>query len=328
MTDEPRDGELEDRLDEAFGSMRPRAGFEAELWERIGSAPVALPLPRTSQWWTWAGAAAAVLLIGAVAFLFTHLPAARTGGSSAAGRSAFSAGAPDAAFGPLPRPSPSASPVDKAFAPVAPLTALQAGASTAPALPATAVVIRYREPSADDQARLAASLGASGSGARYSNPEFTLTFFPTDPALGLPAHFVLTVLAATGPPPAAPPSDAAAVAAAQAFTNRRRIPAAGAVVRVSREGPLAVVRYDSGMDVYVRGDGTVAQLSAPSAAAIERSTYRLATPDQLRAQAHAPAGIPARLETVLVLADGYAYYEPVAVFGTFSVPAIEPSSLR
>lgn len=324
MSDEPRDSELEGRLDEAFASLRPRGGFEQELWERIDRLPATRHRP--ASWWTWAGAAAAVVLVGAFAFLFAHVPHGGGAPGSATNRAAGSLAANAVAFGALPRPSSSAVPVDPAFS--VERTADASAPAVAPeALSSEGTVVRYREPGPDDVAAFARALGAAGSGARYSTSQFTLVFFPTDARLGLPAHYVLTVTAASGPPPPSPPAADAAESAAQAFLGAHGLPA-GPVAGVTAQGPFAVVRYASGTQAFVRADGVVGQVTGPTGVGVASSTYPLAPAAQLQAAAHAPAGAAPRLTTALVSDGTYWYLEPVAVFGAVTVPAIDPSHLR
>jgi hypothetical protein len=329
---------LEEQLDEAFASLRPRADFESELWSRIARAPLPIlgrptPAPRReSKRWAWLGAAAAVIVVGLLGFFVTRLPhAGNTASSGGASRNAVTAAAP-ASFGKLPRPSLSASPVAVAQTPSQ--GALPQDSRSAPVAPA-GVVTRYREPSQAEFDAFAQSLGATGQGGRFSGPGFTVLFFPTDAGLGEPAHYVLTP--AGGAPTGQAPSEAAARTAADAFTSRYRLPVPGPTVSVTTEGPVAIVRYSSqagpALAIYVRGDGGVVQASGPLSAEVDRAPYRLASLDQLRAAAH--AGPSDRWEIVIVLAfDGvYGYFEPAAAFTTPDgkrtvVPAVDPSELR
>jgi hypothetical protein len=333
MSDE-RD-RLEQQLDEAFASMRPRAGFESELWSRFGQAPIPMPVvKREPNRWAWFWAAAAVIVVGLLGFFIVRMP--HGGGNVASSGTASHAAAPatSTSFGKLPRPSVSASP----FGDGNPLgnssaTNLQPSRQFAPVAPA-GIVARYREPSQADFDAFAASLGATGQGGRFSGPGYTLLFYPTDAGLGLPAHYVLTP---TGPAPTGTaPSEAMARAAADAFASRYRLPVTGQVVSVNDGGPLAIVRYSSGsgpaLAIYVRGDGGVFQATGPVTAVVERAPYRLASIDQMRADAHAGPNDPWQLVTVLAYDGEYGYFEPALAFTTAAgrriVPALDPSQLR
>ncbi len=330
---------LEEQLEEAFASLRPRADFQSELWSRITRAPLPIPmLPvpaprRGSNRWAWLGAAAAVIVVGLLGFFVTRLPhGGSTASSGGASRNYATAAAPAASFGKLPRPSPSASPV--AVAQTAGQAAVPQNSRSAPVAPA-GVVTRYREPSQADFDAFARSLGATGQGSRFSGPGFSLVFYPTDAGLGLPAHYVLTP--AGGAPAGPAPSDASARTAADAFTSRYRLPVPGPMVSVSNEGPLAIVRYSSqagpALAIYVRSDGEVVQASGPLSAEVDRAPYRLASLDQLRAAAHAGSSDPWEIVTVLAFDGDYGYFEPAAAFTSPDgkrtvVSAVDPSQLR
>ncbi len=338
MSDE-RD-RLEQQLDEAFGSLRPRADFEDELWSRIARAPVPIPLQPTpaprheANRWAWLGAVAAVIVVGLLGFFVTRMPhGAGTTTSGTAGYS--SASAPVAGFGKLPRPPAPASPTsDRYLSAAGPTAALQQTSGSAPVAPA-GVVTRYREPTQADFDAFAHSLGGTGQGGRFSGPGFSLLFFPTDAGLGLPAHYVLTPDGrGTG---GAPPTEAAARSSADAFTSRYRLPVPGPMVNVTTEGPLAIVRYSSttgpALAIYVRGDGGVVQATGPLSAEVDRAPYRLASIDQLRAAAHAGPNDTYQFVTVLAFDGQYGYFEPAVAFTALDgkrtvVPAVDPSQLR
>jgi len=237
MNEERELESLQQRLDSAFATTRPRRGFEDELWSRIQA--------RRSFWERLGeslrriqlapalGGLAVLVVVVAVGGLLLSRPHANSGSTSATvaqpgPRSAVGGADQNAqAFGPLPRPalhSPAASPAQGAT-PSAPQRAPEyAGPVTVTAvtakvtLPATAQVARYPEWTAADADRFAAAIGArpiaqpvplaTGVLGAYSGPTFTVLVYATDPGQGSEPRVVITP---KGSPAAGNPTDDAAI---------------------------------------------------------------------------------------------------------------------
>lgn len=277
---------LQQRLDSAFATTRPRRGFEDELWSRIQA--------RRSFWirlreraaglqlapvMGGLAALAVVVVVGGLLLSGPHSAGSTTSGSLAqpAGpRGAAGADQNARTFGPLPRPalrSPAATPPQGA----APTT-VQRAAYTGPvtvtavtaqvALPGTAEVARYPEWKAADADLFAAAIGATpvrgaalpvGALGTYAGADFTMLVFATDPALGSEPRVVIT---SKGPEPAgSPPDDASAAKAARDYLGAHGVlPEASAKgPAVDRSGALADVRWSRvvsvGLTAFEVGSG-------------------------------------------------------------------------
>lgn len=378
MSDQQELDRLAERLDIAFAATRPRRGFEDELWAS---------LDRRRPWWVrfatgarrlnlvpYAGALAAlVLVIGAGGLLLSGRHAgggAATTSSQAGGAQASKqAGSDSAAFGALPRPAlhPAAAPAVTGTAPEATPsghTAQYAGPVTVsavtarPALPASAPVARYREPTAADADRLAAAAGAATTGPAppgalgiYSISFYTIVVLPTDPAQGLEPRLEIT---SRRPAAVGAPDQAAAVAAAQAFLDRFqiRLDAGARGPSVEPRGALLAVLWNrvfgvaagapeigaggpvASWQVTVRGDLSVDAATVALPLPLDYAQYGLADAQQLaRAAMVGPAG-PASLPRVVldtaqlvyvVAGDGaYGYFEPAVMYsGHFTLNGVQ-----
>jgi hypothetical protein len=266
MTDDPELKRLQERLDTAFATARPRRGFEDELWSRLERRQ-----PFWAHLWTGArrvnllayagGVAALVVVLGLGGLVLTSYHPG--GASSATSTSSESGGAKSqapradsASFGALPRPAvrsgtPSAAQTSPAGSPNSeypgPVTVIAVTATIA--LPPAAPVGRYREPTAADADRIAANAGASpaapipvGALGRYIGPGYALVVLPTDPELGAEPRLLIT---STRPPSAGPAADdQAAVDLARAFLGGLQAgpdPAAGSPQVVHRGALVAVL---------------------------------------------------------------------------------------
>ena len=251
---DPELDRLEERLDSAFATTRPRRGFEDELWTRLERRrPIWIRLwtsARRVNLLAYAGGLAALVVVlglgGAVLIGGFHPGggASLTSGSSESGGAKQSqpVRADAASFGPLPRPAlRGASPNVAQTSPTGASNPDYQGPVTVTAvtaaitLPAAAPVGRYREPAAADADRIAANAGAAPAGptpvgalGRYIGPGYALVVLPTDTALGAEPRLVIT---STRPPSAGPAADdQAAINLARAFLGGLRAdpdPAAG-----------------------------------------------------------------------------------------------------
>lgn len=360
--DQDRDLEaFAERLDRAFAATKPSAGFRADLWQRLPRRRFAVPRFDATQ---LAGIAAAFIIVLGAGYLLTHIS---HGGGGGASTSSYHSGggapanAPRAdsgvaqskaaaarAFGALPRPQ------------VAPgATAAQAGGKVTAslALPPTAAVVRYAEPTAADADGFASTVSAHRAATLnpadaqvYAGSGFSLSIFPTNAPQGLLPSFVLTPQSSE--PNGSGPDAATAQDAAQRFLQRFSIqaPMPNRVdIRVTPNAPT-VVRYISlvqgydqvatdgtpvGLSVVVKADGSVFQANGPLPLTVTSSEYPLAPfADLARTAASATSATLDRAVLVYVLAfDGqYGYIEPAVLFTgggkNVLVPAVDPSLLR
>jgi hypothetical protein len=370
VSEDPELKRLEERLDTAFATTRPRRGFEDELWAslerrrpfwaRLGTGA------RRVNLLPYAGALAALVVVAGLGGLLlsgVHPGGGASTTSSQGGGAEASkqAGADNAGFGILPRPAlrPTTSPAVNGTAPETAPTGSASAQYQGPvtvtavtaqlALPASAPVARYREPTAADADRLAVAAGASPAGAappgalgRYSLSLYTVVVFPTDPAQGVEPRLVIT--SDRPPAAAAAPDESGAIAAAQAFLGRFqiRLDATAQGPAVERRGALLAVLWNrvfgaspsaieagangpvSSWQVTVAGDLTVASASVAVPLPLDYAQYALADAQQLaRAAMVAPAG-PANLPQVVldtaqlvyvVAGDGaYGYFEPAVMY--------------
>jgi len=366
MSTDDLDQELEafaERVDRAFAATTPPPGFQADLLRRV----------RSPRRWAWpelnvsqiAGIAAAFVVVLGAGLLLIH--PSRPGGGSAA-TSAAAPAVPGAAraqngsidnrvapratsWGAVPRPQVAPGPVGAA-----------PGRVTATlALPATAIVQRYAEPSAQDadgfasamNARAATVPGNPGLIATYSGAGFSLSIFPTNASQGVEPSFVLTPQGSE--PNGSGPAPAAAQAAAQQFLARFNLvpasptrtdvtatPNAPTVVRyVTQVDGHDLVSTDGaplGLAVVVEGDGSVFQANGPlPVLKFESSAYPL-TPfaDLARLAAAATESTLDHAALVYVLAfdgqQGFGYLEPAVLFTgsgkSVLVPAVAAARMR
>lgn len=284
MTPPPDD--LEQRLDGAFASSRPRPGFEAELRARLQSPP-----PRR-RWLSgiWPerlagvdlGPALAGLVVVALAglgiFGIAHLPH----GSSAGGAST-SASRPSAAdqqrqfqqggavapaegsaqLGTLPRPALTNTKAvelstESGAMPYFDKAELSWSGSL-PAIPALLPVYRWTEPQKADQDAFAAKLGAApgSSPGAYTGPDFSLALFGANAANGREPIFAYTPKS-SGTSLTTPADTAARKAAADFLAARNLAPAWDSAITVRAFNGLSSVRYTrqfAGPAVQVDGSG-------------------------------------------------------------------------
>jgi hypothetical protein len=271
MSDERDLESLQQRLDSAFATTKPRRGFDDELWSRIQArrsfwARLRESLRRVQLAPALGGLAvlAVVVVFGGLLLSRPHATGSTTSGAvgqPAARQGVNNADQNTATFGPLPRPalqSPVASHPPQGATPSTVQRAQYAGPVTVTAvtagvtLPATAQVARYPEWKAADADRFAAAIGAApirdaplpvGALGAYAGPNFTMLVFATDPARGSEPRVVITP---KGPEPAGnPPDDAAAVKAANEYLSAHGVsPDASAKgPTVDRGGALADVRW-------------------------------------------------------------------------------------
>jgi len=135
--DEPRLDELERELDSAFASIRPRRGFEDELWRQLQAR---------KPWWgrirprVWRalpalGGLAAVVLVGLLVVTVVNQGAQRNRHGAAGSAAQYSGAGPiSPEFGRLPRPSAAAVATTPggAFSEVLPATRTPEGVSAVP----------------------------------------------------------------------------------------------------------------------------------------------------------------------------------------------------
>ncbi|HEX6347868.1 MAG TPA: hypothetical protein VF160_00565 [Candidatus Dormibacteraeota bacterium] len=334
---EPRD-RLEERLDQAFASIRPRRGFEDELWTRIQA--------RRSPWARFLESARrvqlgpalgglAVLLVVVVAggLLLQHGgPHASSAGSAAEGptRTAPNAAQPNGAagadvvtFGPLPPPP---QPTGGYAGPVN-VTAVTASV----AVPARLPVTRYREWSAAQADAYAAGLNAQPAGpvpagalGRYAGKDFTLVLYPTDTAAGTEPRVVITP--APGALRAAGSDDAAITTAVTDYLSRFNVAPGGGAQSpsVARSGGQVLVRWAlsplrQGWLVTLGADLSILMAEAPLPLSPEVAFY--ATPTSTKQVFFGgPSGGPnVVLDTAelvyVVASDGtYGYFEPAILY--------------
>jgi hypothetical protein len=233
---------LERKLDDAFETTRPRAGFEDELWLRMQSSRPAPSRVRDALAGLWNGiravpavpatATALVLIVAVGVGVFTLSGLGHPGatGSSAVSRLA----APNAGqsfagnFGKVPTPVFNSAPKAAAPQTLAPSGADFAGpvrfqwSGTFDLNITTAPVFRYREPSQTDADQFASALGAvlrgrpSGFLGMYSAADYTLKVRGTTSSpQSSPAYFIFSGLNLPASDTAGGPAAAADVFLAQ-----------------------------------------------------------------------------------------------------------------
>ena len=266
------DPELERRLDAAFGSLRPRLGFQDQLWAQLRGRRS--PLERLREWAAGlvapapalAAAAVLIVVVGALVVVLGHPFGGGAGGGTAFSRQAGEAALdrPVGSFGKLPVATltPAAATPARVSQPGAPAgnAAAQAAAipyygpaeltwgGVVPSLQAFLPVYRYTEPLGQDADAFAAAHEARRTGSQaplgvYSARGLTLRIKGSDRQAGREPLFIFTVSPAPGPGPTA--SDQAQSAAQQflathsltpTWTNRVTVAvgAGGAVVSFQR----------------------------------------------------------------------------------------------
>jgi len=341
------DPDLERRLEAMFASARPRPGFEDDLWRRIEARrPWHQRLGLRFQPALRYAPALATLLVVAVGVTWL---AGNLRGSPPSAGSTTSAGAP--AFGNQKAVAP-------AFGVLPPLartaqaavTAPQgtAGADSAaggsfsgplPSLPAELPVYRYDEPTADDRARIGASLQARTGLA-------AIGVTPSDPVRSLEPQYSFNAPAPSG-------SQAGPVETANSFLAGHNL-TPNFAFRVTVVGSGADVIYDrvfdgpSGSLRQVRPDGSVAGLTVDltGGSISARGPLELPltiAPYPLRSASEALAGVNVRQTTgtaafdraelvyVVVVSGGHGYYEPALLLtgpgGVKLAPVIAPGWL-
>lgn len=333
---EPRD-RLEERLDEAFATTRPRRGFEDELWTRIQA--------RRSPWTRFLESARRVQLGPALAGLAVLLVVVVAGGlllqhggphASSAGSAAFSqtrtapnaaqpnaaAGADAVTFGPLPPPP---QPTGGYAGPVT-VTAVTASAP----LPARLPVTRYREWTVAQADAYAAGLNAhpagpvpSGALGRYAGKDFTLVLYPTDTAGGTEPRVVITP--APGALRAAGADDAAVINAVTDYLSRFNVaPGGGALApSVDRGGGQIEVRWalsplQRGWAVTLGADLSILVAEAPLPLSATVAFYQSGAAPKIPSGglAGGPSVVLDQAELTYVIAsDGtYGYFEPAILY--------------
>jgi hypothetical protein len=209
---------LQRKLDDAFETTRPRAGFEDELWVRVQSSRPAPRRLRDALAAFWQGvrevpavpaSAIALVLIVALGVGIYTLSGARIGGGGATS-GAQNASAPYAgsgaadSFGRLPSPvfAGSAGPPQTSVQPNSAAIAVHyTWAGTFTLNITTAPVFRYNEPTRTDADQFASALGAvlrerpSGFLGSYSAADYTLKVRGTLPSpQASPAYFIFSGL--------------------------------------------------------------------------------------------------------------------------------------
>lgn len=300
--------ELERRLDAMYGSIRPRAGFEADLWARLEAR---------RPWYRRLGALrgpalilaptlAVLLLVGGFVFLLTgpgfHGGAAGGGASTASSQSA----AP--AFGKLPAPPGTQVPLTGQAGASSKTASNYAGA--VPALPASALVYRQQ---------------------LTGETRFTIAASGTQPPASDPVVAAKDFLARNSALPSYP----------------YQITLDGSDVVFSRQfqvgaGQARLVTADGrpyGVRVTVE-NGRATGASGPVDQPLAEAAYPLRSAGQALAQLPAPAGdqrspalTSAEVVYVVVPAGGFVYYEPALLFtggGGISTlqPAVAPQFLQ
>jgi hypothetical protein len=348
------DKDVERRLDAMYGSLRPRAGFEAELWGRIQARR---SWNRRLAAWLQPGlrlapalAAFLVLAIG-VGFLATR---AHIGGGGLTTTSEQSGGAArnseqaGPGFGVLPSlPGANngnfAAPADAGT--IAPATGQAAAGSfrfvgRLPELPGSLPVYRYDEPTPSARSAAAARL-TQRTGLR-------IQVEPSRP--NSEPQFVVRGLEAQASPPSL-------LATAEAFVTghmltpgyvfKVTVPAGGQSVVYARQFPVAgtsvpVARPTgglAGLAVQVQGN-LVVGASGPLELPLDTVQYPTRPPADLLAAAGvqvAPAGSPqpvldhAQVVYVVVVSGAHGYYEPEMLLtgpaGTVLAPIVSASWL-
>src|SRR5581483_4846333 len=206
------------------------------------------------------------------------------------------------------------------------------------ALPATAPVARFAEPTAADADAFASRPNASrppttAAGlAQYAGSGFALSILPTNAAQGLPPSYVLTPQGAepNGSGPAAADAEADAAQFLQRFNlappSPNRVdatvtPNAPTVVRyivqVDGHDQVSTGGTPVGLAVVVKADGGVFQANGPLPVTDTLSPYPLASfADLARTAAGATSATLDQAALVYVLAfDGqFGYLEPAVLF--------------
>jgi hypothetical protein len=221
MSDQEDDLEiqaLQRKLDDAFETTRPRAGFEDELWLRVQSSRPAPRRLRDALAAFWQGVRAApavpasaialVLIVALGVGIYTLSGAGGRGGATTSGAQSGSApyagsGAADT-FGRLPSPvfAGSAEPSQSSVQPNAAGAAVHyTWTGTFTLTITTAPVFRYNEPTQTDADQFASALGAvlrerpSGFLGSYSAADYTLKVRGTLPSpQASPAYFIFSGL--------------------------------------------------------------------------------------------------------------------------------------
>jgi hypothetical protein len=252
-----------------------------------------------------------------------------------------------------------------------------------PAIPAGGRVYRYQEPSHADADAFAARLGASRAPGPqdvvlgyYSGPGFRLILLPTR-AGGREPLFVFTPLGSENPGPAGPTDQVARETATRFLTSHdlpvdqpselkvQGTPGFPSVVhyyrRFSLDGlstlapQVDATGSQTGLDVVVKGDGSVFQASGPLPLTLETATYPFRSSASVEASipgsnvpaSHSRSNLPrvelTRAELVyVVVADGSrSFFEPAWLLsGKYDnrqgltvdehviVPAVDDSQLR
>ena len=278
---------LQRKLDDAFATTRPRAGFEDDLWSRmqarqplwsrvrdvfgrlVASVRSAPAVP---------AAAVAVLLVLAIGIgILSRLGPPGGGASTASSRGGSAANyagasAPPGAFGPLPAPQlqpgiPVADPAAAAGQPDK-LSSVYAGpanfvwAGELHVSFSTAPVFRYQEPTALDADRFATSLGASptrsapGFLGSYSGDSFVLSVVGTNGAeVAEPLYYIIPNRSRLSPAGPSPAETAMSFLSAHGL-----VPAWPYVVAVEQIADFVRVTYIRGFNVP--GYGTAYQVNA------------------------------------------------------------------
>jgi hypothetical protein len=357
LTEEERDPgseEFESRLNAAFATLRPRAGFDDELrarlrpkggWRlRLREAWQRFNEPRLVPAF---GAIAALLIVALLAFFFVGL---HSGGrsmspsSNSAGQ--MGAAAPRSAyFGALPAPALDVAPATAAPGPppsVIPYTgpANLHWTGTLPEVPTTAPVLRFQPPSGSAVASLGAAAGPGSFNADTSAPEPRYTIEAgsrpaggTAPSAELARSAADAFLSAKSLTPGWPnevvvvrePSGAADVF----YYRNFEVPGMGPAQEVDRYGNRTGIR------VLVGPDNSVFHVDGPIPVVLATASYTLRQAQSMVSAALAsapsaqqPAGgvTPevdlgqARLVYIATAAGGLGFYEPALLFtGTFLV---------
>jgi hypothetical protein len=346
---DPELDELERRLNAAFATLRPRAGFAEELggrlraqrgwparlreaWAGFGRAPLVPAL----------GGIAALLIVALVAFALLRPPHPASSPTAQGAASKVVSGAGVRGFGTLPAPALRAGAEAQFASPPAlipytgPATLHWSG--VLPELPATAPVLRF-QPSSEGESSFASASGAtvdmSGPEPRYRIDAGTTPAAGTAPADDLARAAATAFLAAHNLTPAWPsetivtrqPSGTAEVHVYRDF----EVPGAAAAPEVDAYGTR------TGTLVLVGPDQNVYHAEGPVPLPLQTASYALRQPQSMVAAAISspaagaePAGAStpdvqltqARLVYLAVapVAGQAGYYEPALLFtGSFSV---------
>jgi len=325
---------LQERLDQAFATTRPRRGFEDELWSRIQArrSPWARFLEsarRVQLGPALAGLAVLLVVVVAGGLLLRGAPHAGGGASTAGGLSpqgngpqavqrGGAANADLQSFGPLPQPLQPSSGYP------GPVTVT--GATGSVALPARLPVTRYREWTVAQADAFAASLNARPAGptppgalGRYAGKDFTLVLYPTDPAGGTEPRVVITP--APGALRAGGSDDAAVVTAVTDYLSRFDVAPGGSAQgpTVTRSGDQVQVRWAlsplrQGWSATLGSDLGIQSAEAPLPLSPEVATYASVNNQQVYIGSGGGPNVvlDSAALTYVVASDGtYGYFEPV-----------------